>query len=117
MLRAPSRIHHGPLIAKLGPVDLQRPNTLDIPPHAQVGLLDLPVLQKDGAAEQRQDGIRQAILGQEQPRQHARHGGEEEEQKVRLHKSEIEGYLGAKQVTDLIEVFLAQQQALAEVHE
>lgn len=117
MPRPPRRIHHRLFIAKPRPIHLQGSHALDIPPHAQVRLLHLPILQKHRATQQRQYGIGQAILGKENPRQETRDGREEQKKEISLHKSKVKSDFGPKQVADLIEVVFAQQQALAEMYQ
>lgn len=61
--RPASAVDNGLLPPELGPRDLDRTNSLDVPPDAKVYLADLPVFEEDGAPDGRKDRVREGVFG------------------------------------------------------
>ena len=60
-------VHDDPLPSELWAVHFDCPNAFHVPSDAEVDLLDLPILEKDGAPHCGEDGVRRGVGGQELP--------------------------------------------------
>lgn len=54
---APAAVDKDAVVPELRPVDLDALDALDVPPQGEVDLLDLPVLEEDGAPDAGQDAV------------------------------------------------------------
>ena len=127
----PARVRGLLLPPELWPRGLDRADASHVPPDAQVHLLDLPILDEDGAPDAGEDGVGEGVLRQELPREEPRDGGEGEEDDVGLDEREVKSDLGLsalvgsgkgygahlcpEEITDLVEVTSGEHQPAAEM--
>lgn len=90
----PAGVHDLLLPAELRARDLDGADAAHVPADAEVDLLDLPVLEEDGAPGAGEDGVCEGVLGEELPGEEAGYGGEGEEDDVGLDEGKVEGDLG-----------------------
>lgn len=84
-----STVHDDSLPSELGPIHLDGTDALDVPSDAEVDLLDLPILEKDGTPHSGEDGVRGGIRGEELPCDEPGNGRECEENNVGLDERKV----------------------------
>lgn len=103
MLYLPRRlVDNLPLPPELRAIHLDRADVTHTPADAQVDLLDLPVLEEDGAPDAGDDAIEEGVFASEEPGDDAGAGWENEEDEICLDKGKVKGYLQSQQKLRLV---------------
>jgi hypothetical protein len=129
------------LPAELRPVGFHGADVAHVPPDAEVQLEQFPVFEEDGAPDTGDDAVGEGVFALEEPGDGAGEGGEEEEDEICLDEGEVKcdlfflmllafflttilarhlgqvsrTYLGPKQIANLIEIMIGQDEPSTEV--